>query len=108
LQQSSDEARAQSSTGNVGLGATPTSAQRPGKSKQVNLHPTSTHHNSTNIAAMEAALALIESLDEGEHFTYTNVAKSYNVDRSTLSRRHRKVQAPKAEQAINQQLLSPH
>jgi hypothetical protein len=57
---------------------------------------------------MEAALASIESLDEGEHFTYTNVAKFYKVDRSTLSRRYRKVQAPKAEQAINQQLLSPH
>jgi hypothetical protein len=57
---------------------------------------------------MEAALASIESLDEGEHFTYTNVTKFYKVDRSTLSRRYRKVQAPKAEQAINQQLLSPH
>jgi hypothetical protein len=34
---------------------------------------------------MEAALASIESLDEEEHFTYTNVAKMYNVDRSTLS-----------------------
>jgi hypothetical protein len=56
------------------------------------------------MAAMEAALATIESLDEEEHFTYTNVAKIYNVDRSTLSRRHTKVQAPKADQAINQQL----
>jgi hypothetical protein len=27
---------------NVGLGATPTLAQRPGKSKQVNLYPAST------------------------------------------------------------------
>jgi hypothetical protein len=56
------------------------SAQRLGKSKQVNLHPTSTRYNSTNIAAMEAALALIKSLDKGEHFTYTNVAKFYKVD----------------------------
>jgi hypothetical protein len=71
--------------GNVGLGVTPTSAQRPGKSKQVNLHPTSTHHNSTNMAAMEATLTSIESLDEGENFTYKNVTKIYNVDRSTLS-----------------------
>jgi hypothetical protein len=61
-----------------------------------------------HMAAMEAALASIESLDEGENFTYPDVAKIYNVDRSTLSRRHRKVQAPKAEQAINQRLLSPH
>jgi hypothetical protein len=57
---------------------------------------------------MEAALALIESLDEGEIFRYTNVAKIYNVDRSTLSQRHRKVQARKAEQAIDWRLLSPH
>jgi hypothetical protein len=56
---------------------------------------------------MEAALALIKSLDEGEHFTYTNIAKIYNVNRSTLSRRHRKIQAPKDEQATSQQLLSP-
>jgi hypothetical protein len=56
------------------------SAQRPGKSKHVNLHPTSTRHNSTNIATM---------------------------DRSTLSRRHRKVQAPKAEQAIQPAISQP-
>jgi hypothetical protein len=31
----------------------------------------------------------------------TDVAKIYNVNRSTLSRGHRKIQAPKEEQAIN-------
>jgi hypothetical protein len=65
---------------NVGLGATTTSAQRLGKLKQVNLHPTPTRYNSTNIAAIEAALALIKSLDKGEYFTYINVAKFYKVD----------------------------
>jgi hypothetical protein len=56
---------------------------------------------------METALVSIESLDEGEHFTYTNVAKIHNVDRSTLYRRHRKVQAPKAEQAIQSAITQP-
>jgi hypothetical protein len=56
---------------------------------------------------METALVSIESLDEGEHFTYTNVAKIHNVDRSTLSRRHRKGQAPKAEQAIQPAISQP-
>jgi hypothetical protein len=49
---------------NVGLGA----------------HLTLTRYNSTNIAAIEAALALIKSLDKGEYFTYINVAKFYKVD----------------------------
>jgi hypothetical protein len=53
------------------------------------------------MAAMEAEVASIESLDEEEHFTNTNVAKIYNVDRSTLSQKHRKILASKAEQAIN-------
>jgi hypothetical protein len=34
---------------NVGLGATPTSAQRSGKIETVNLHPTSTRHNSSAV-----------------------------------------------------------
>jgi ParB-like chromosome segregation protein Spo0J len=40
---------------------------------------------------MENALAAIESLDEGEQFTYKEIADRYGVSRTTLSRRHRGV-----------------
>jgi DNA-binding IclR family transcriptional regulator len=43
------------------------------------------------MGAMEEALAAIESLGEGEKFTYQEIADRYDVNRSTLSRRHRGV-----------------
>ena len=56
---------------------------------------------------MDSALASIESLGEGEHFTYINIAKIHGVSRTTLSRRHRQIQASKEEDAINRQKLHP-
>ncbi|KAF1936988.1 hypothetical protein EJ02DRAFT_386440, partial [Clathrospora elynae] len=53
------------------------------------------------MGAIEDVLMVIESLDEGEQFTYQAIADIYGVSRTTLSRRHR-------QQAINLQLLSPH
>jgi hypothetical protein len=44
------------------------------------------------MGAMEDALAAIESLGEGEQFTYKEIAHRYSVNRSILSRRHRGVQ----------------
>ena len=40
---------------------------------------------------IEAAIAEIESLKPGEHFTYTKMSEKFGVARSTLSRRHRRV-----------------
>ena len=57
---------------------------------------------------MEEALAAIETLGEGEKFTYQEIANRYDVNRSTLSRRHRGVQRSMKEYAVNKQLLSPH
>ncbi|KAG9194058.1 hypothetical protein G6011_04093 [Alternaria panax] len=37
---------------------------------------------------IQAAIEEIESRDEGEHFTYSEVARRYGVDRRTLARRH--------------------
>jgi hypothetical protein len=71
------------------------------------LYPTSTPHHTTNISRIEEALAAIESLDEGEHFTYTNIANTYGVSRVTLARRHQGIQASRTEQAVKQQLLNP-
>ena len=57
---------------------------------------------------MEEALAAIESLGEGEKFTYQKIADTYVVNRSTLSRRYRQVQGTREEHAANMQILSPH
>jgi hypothetical protein len=53
------------------------------------LHPTPTPHNSTNMSRIDEALAAIESLDDCETFTYTEIANRYGVFRFTLDRRHR-------------------
>jgi hypothetical protein len=42
--------------------------------KPKNLHPTSTRHNVANMDLIDEAIAVIESLDEGENFTYTAIA----------------------------------
>lgn len=55
---------------------------------------------------IEAALADIESLKPGETLNYTIIAKKHGIDRNTLSRRHRGVQASKTAQYENQQLLN--
>jgi hypothetical protein len=60
------------------------------------------------MGAMEEALAAIESLGEGEKFTYQNIADTYAVNRSTLSRRCRQVQGTREEHAANMQILSLH
>jgi hypothetical protein len=66
------------------------------------LYPTSTPHHTTNMSRIEEALAAIESLDEGEHFMYTNIANTYGVSRVTLARRHQGIQASRTEQAVKQ------
>ena len=56
---------------------------------------------------IEAALESLESLKPGESPNYTAVAKKYGVQRSTLSRRHRRVTRSHTDKIENQQLLSP-
>ena len=55
---------------------------------------------------MELALAELESLEPGKHFSYAKIAKKYGVSRSTLSRRHRGVQGSKKQQYENMQFLN--
>ncbi|KAF2685488.1 hypothetical protein K458DRAFT_449256, partial [Lentithecium fluviatile CBS 122367] len=43
---------------------------------------------STNMDPINAAIAAIDALRLGEHFTYTEIAERYGVVRSTLTRRH--------------------
>ncbi|KAF1965078.1 hypothetical protein BU23DRAFT_490728, partial [Bimuria novae-zelandiae CBS 107.79] len=53
------------------------------------------------------AIEAIQSLDPGEKFSYRKIAATYGVDRTTLSRRHKRVQAPNKAKNINQQKLNP-
>jgi transposase-like protein len=55
---------------------------------------------------IEAAIAAIESLSLGEKFSYTEIARQYNVDRTTLSRRHRKVTRTTTEKYEEHRLLN--
>jgi DNA invertase Pin-like site-specific DNA recombinase len=55
---------------------------------------------------MEEAIAAIEALDVGISFSYTEIARKFNVSRSTLSRRHRKVMGSMTEKYEQHQLLN--
>jgi hypothetical protein len=57
--------------------------------------------------SIDEAIVAIESLDEGENFTYTAMADQYDVSRTTLSRRHRQIQGSLEDMSINQQKLNP-
>ncbi|OAG18892.1 hypothetical protein CC77DRAFT_896587, partial [Alternaria alternata] len=44
---------------------------------------------------IQEAIEEIESREPGDHFTYTEVARRYNIDRRTLARRHQGVTGPR-------------
>jgi hypothetical protein len=56
---------------------------------------------------IEAALAAIALLGPGEDINYTNIARTYGVVRSTLTRRHQCVTASCSTKAAGQQALHP-
>ena len=58
------------------------------------------------MAPIDDALAAIESLKPGEQLVYQKIADQFGVDRSTLARRHRGVQAPLEIKNLNQQKLT--
>ena len=61
------------------------------------------YHNFTTMDSIEAAL---EALSLQLKPNYTQTAKEYNVNRSTLSRRHRQVTGSKASGYDSQALLN--
>jgi hypothetical protein len=67
---------------------------------------TSQPHNSTTMAPIDDALTALESLQPGEKFSYRKIAKEYDVDRSTLTRRHQAITQSHASKIINQQKLT--
>ena len=58
------------------------------------------------MANIEAALDALKSSKLGESPNYTLVAKQYGVDRTTLSRRHRRVTRSRTDQISTSQNLN--
>lgn len=56
---------------------------------------------------IDAALAEIDSLDPGEQFSYVQIAKKHGVNRTTLARRHQRVQVSREEADRDQPKLTP-
>jgi hypothetical protein len=59
------------------------------------------------MAPIDDALAAIKALKPGEKLVYQKIADQHKVDRSTLSRQHKRVQAPQAVKDSSQQKLTP-
>jgi len=59
------------------------------------------------MGSLEAALAAIESLAPGESINYSEIARNYGVERSTLRRRHQARTQSRATEGINRRKLSP-
>jgi hypothetical protein len=59
------------------------------------------------MAPIEDALAAIEAQELGEQIVYQKYADKYNVNRSTLSRRHRRVCKSREDSAADKQVLAP-
>ena len=54
------------------------------------------------MGSIKAAIAAIEALEPGDSFTYAKVAADYNVNRTTLSRRHKQIQSSRITKATKQ------
>ncbi|KAL5472053.1 hypothetical protein PMIN07_012610 [Paraphaeosphaeria minitans] len=68
--------------------------------------PTSTRRISTNMDPIDKAITAILSREPGEPFTYQDIATKYGVNRSTLSRRYRRVTQSREEGYAKQRNLS--
>jgi hypothetical protein len=85
-------------------GSTPGTAQRPIRACNTK---TSTTRNSTNMGSIEAALAAIESLKPGEKLVYTQIAREYDVEPTTLAHRHKGASTSCSLEAQSCQALHP-
>jgi hypothetical protein len=59
------------------------------------------------MALIDNALAAIEARELGEDIVYQKYADKYSVNRSTLSRRHRRVTRSNEDYAASRQALNP-
>ncbi len=81
----------------VSVRATPVFAQR---TKTPNPAYTSPRDISTTIDPIKAAIEYLDSLESGAAFSYTKVAEQFDTKRSTLSRRHQGISAPRKTQNL--------
>jgi hypothetical protein len=58
------------------------------------------------MAPIDDAIAAIEARELGEQIVYQEYATKYNVNRSTLSRRHRRVCQSREDYIASQQILN--
>jgi hypothetical protein len=58
------------------------------------------------MVAIDAALAALESLELGEDLEYLEYARKYGCSRTTLSRRHWKIQEARTTKLANGRLLN--
>jgi hypothetical protein len=59
------------------------------------------------MSSIEAALAAIESLEPGEKLVYAQIAREYNIEPTTLARRHKGASTSCSLKAQNRQALHP-
>jgi hypothetical protein len=59
------------------------------------------------MTAIQDAIAELERMGKGVSFLYTKIDKDFEVDRSTLARRHKSKQTLRAVNAVQQQKLNP-
>jgi transposase-like protein len=59
------------------------------------------------MALIDDAIAAIESLEPGEHYSYRKVARRFNVSNSTLTRRHKGRQRSQEAKNNTQLALNP-
>ena len=55
---------------------------------------------------IDAVIAAIKSLEPGEPFTHTELAKRFSFHCVTLSRRHQRSQVPHTTKVVNQRKLN--
>ena len=79
----------------------------PPEHHHIEIVPNWSHHNSTTMTPIEAAIKAIKSREAGESFSYRQVAKRFGVNQTTLSRTHQGKQSPNAVKIQQQLLLSP-
>jgi hypothetical protein len=82
-------------------------AQRLTNTKIPDNPPTSARDNSTTMAPIDNAIAAIELLEPGEHYSYREVACRFTVLYTTLTRRHKGRQEPREAKDTSQLALSP-
>jgi hypothetical protein len=82
-------------------------AWRSAKHQNTKVTPNSTRKKSTNMVLVEQAVDEMKPCGEGEKLSCTEVAAKHNVNRHTLARRCKGIQASSTTKAIIQQKFNP-